>query len=60
MKMEFHFLLIIFLLVLLEAVYMGQATFVQNIYKKAEPGQNITGKIGTELTAKSIIECSRK
>ena len=35
-----------------------QATFVQTLYEKLEPGQNITGTIAAELTTRSKIECS--
>ena len=44
---------------LLLVVHATRATFVQNIYKKIEPGQNITGTIGATYRA-SVIDCSRR
>ena len=38
--------------------YTTQATFIQNIYRKLEPAQNITGQIGAEHKGNSHIECS--
>ena len=43
--------------VLLITVYVTQATVVQNLYTKLEPGRNITGT-GTEQLAQSIAMCS--
>ena len=36
---------------------MSQATFVENIYRKLQHGQNITGRIGAEHKGTSHIEC---
>ena len=49
---------LIFLLLLMGKLYMTHETFVQNIYKKLEPGQNLTGQIGEEHKGISHIECS--
>ena len=46
------------LLLMMMSVHVTQATFVQNLYKKLEPGQNITGQIGAEHKGISHIECS--
>ena len=46
------------LLVLMLPVIVTQATFVQNTFEKLEPGQNITGKIGAEIKARSRQECA--
>ena len=43
---------------LMGTFYMSQATFVQNIYRKLEPGQNITGQIVAKHKGISHIECS--
>ena len=59
-KMRNHLHMAIALLLLIKAVYITQVTFKQTLYKKTEPGQNITGKIGAELTVESKIECSVK
>ena len=48
----------ILLVLLMGTFYMSQATFVQNLYRKLEPGQNITGQIGAEHKGISHIECS--
>ena len=48
----------ILLLLLLETFCMTQATFVENIYRKLEPGQNITSQIGAEHKGISHIEGS--
>ena len=46
--MEHHLKSSQILLVLLMTICVTQATFVQNLYRKLEPAQNITGQIGTE------------
>ena len=46
------------LLVLLLPVIVTQATFVQNTFEKLELGQNIIGKIGAEIKARSRQECA--
>ena len=47
------------LLVLLMGTFcVTQATFVENLYRKMEPGENITGQIGAEHKGISHIECS--
>ena len=58
--MEHRLQISIILLVFLEVGYMTQVTFVQNIYRKTEPGQNIIGKIAAEERVDSKIECSIK
>ena len=46
------------LLVLMLAVIVAQATIAQNKFEKLDPGQNITGKIGGEIKARSRRECA--
>ena len=58
MTMENHLQFNQILLVLLLPVIVTQATFVQNTFEKLEPGQNITGKIGAEIKARSHQECA--
>ena len=48
----------ILLMLLMGTFYMTQATLVENIYKKLEAGENITGQIGAEYKEISHIECS--
>ena len=58
--MEHRLQLSIIFLLLMVTVYVAQATSVQNLYKKIKQGQNISGKIGAELTTISATECSIK
>ena len=46
------------LLVLLLPVIVTQVTIIQNKFEKLDSGQNITGKIGAEIKARSRWECS--
>ena len=59
-RMDYRLQLRIILLLLMAIVYVAQATSVQNLYKKTKPGQDITGKIGAEITTISAIECSTR
>ena len=46
------------LLVLMLPVIVTQATIVQNKFEKLDSEQNITGKIGAEIKARSRRECA--
>ena len=48
------------LLLLIITVSAAEATFVQNIYKEMEFGQNIKGKVISELLTESKIQCSER
>ena len=56
--MEHRLQMGIILLLVMGVSPIAQETFVQSLYKKTEPGQNITEKIGAELTVVSKVECS--
>ena len=40
-------------------ICVTQAMFVQNLYRKLEPGQDIAGVVIAEQKAVSPIDCSR-
>ena len=46
------------ILLLMTSICVVQATFIQTVYGKLDPGENITGNTGAELTTRSKIECS--
>ena len=46
------------ILLLMGIFYATKAAFVENLYRKLEPEQNITGQIGAEHKEISHIECS--
>ena len=47
----------IFLLLLMVA-HPAQSIILEDSFKKLEPGQNINGTIGVQLTARTNTECS--
>ena len=48
----------ILIVLLMGTFYATKAAFVENLYRKLEPEQNITGQIGAEHKEISHIECS--
>ena len=58
MRYRPHLLLTGVFLVLLLTLCGTQATAVQDMYTKLEPGQNITGEVVEELTATARQECA--
>ena len=45
-------------LLLMGTFYITEATVVQDMFKKMDPGKTITGKVGGELKATSLEECA--
>ena len=47
------------ILLMLMTICVTEGTFVQKLYRKLEPGQNIAGIVIAEKEAVSPIDCSR-